>query len=84
MLLALAERYPALDRMVGSPAVAALARSAVGLDGRRARKAVIEAFARRIETVRNPGLLTEDDLAAAITHAVADLAEQQGVARAAH
>lgn len=83
-LFALAERYASLGRLARSAGIATLARSAVGLDGRRARKAVIEALARRIETVEDPGALTEHDLAAAIKAAVADAARTQEASRAAH
>jgi len=83
-LLALATRYPTLTRLANSPTLPAVARSAVGLDGRRTRKAVIEALARRIETVQNPGALTEDDLAAAMRNAVNDTAEKREAARVAH
>lgn len=84
VLIALGTRYPALTTLANSPTLPALARSAVGLDGRRTRKAVIEALARRIETVQDPGLLTEADLATAMRNAVNDTAEKREAARAAH
>ncbi len=65
-LLALAEKFPGLRELAGSPSVASAAGKALGSDGRRARKVVFEALSRRLETVLDPGLVTGDDLAAAI------------------
>lgn len=69
-LLALAEKFPGLRELAGSPSVAAAAGKAEGMDGRRARKVVVEAMSRRLETVLDPGRLTGDDLAAAIADAI--------------
>jgi SpoVK/Ycf46/Vps4 family AAA+-type ATPase len=65
-LFALGERYPALLDLAQAPGLAAIAERAEGLDGRRARKLVFEALARRLDTVLDPGGLTENDLAAAV------------------
>lgn len=65
-LFALGEKYPALLDLAQAPGLAAIAGRAVGLDGRRARKVVFEALARRLDTVLDPGQLTENDLAAAV------------------
>ena len=69
-LLALAEIFPRLRELAGSPSVASAAGKAEGIDGRRARKVVFEALSRRLETVLDPGRLTGDDLAAAIADAI--------------
>lgn len=65
-LLSMASAYPALRALAEAPGLADLAQAAVGLDGRRARKVVFEALAQRLDTVLDPGALTEQDLAAAI------------------
>lgn len=65
-LFALGERYPALFDLAQARGLATIAERAVGLDGRRARKVVFEALARRLDTVLDPGQLTENDLAAAV------------------
>jgi AAA+ superfamily predicted ATPase len=69
-LLALAEKFPSLHELASSPSVATAAARAEGMDGRRARKVVFEALSRRLETVLDPGLLSGDDLAAAIVDAI--------------
>jgi SpoVK/Ycf46/Vps4 family AAA+-type ATPase len=69
-LLALAEKFPSLRELASSPSVATAAAGAEGMDGRRARKVVFEALSRRLETVLDPGLLSGDDLAAAIADAI--------------
>jgi SpoVK/Ycf46/Vps4 family AAA+-type ATPase len=61
-LVALGEQYPPLRDLAQAPGLATIAERATGLDGRRARKAVFQALARRLDTVLNPGCLTEDDL----------------------
>ena len=82
-LLTLADKYPALGELARSSAIGRIAESAHGLDGRRARKVVFEALAQRLDTVLDPGSLTEDDLAAAVRNAVADTGQPE-VSRAAH
>jgi len=62
-LSALATQYPALRHLAQCQGLAAIAGRAVGLDGRRARKTVFQALARRLDTVLDPGSLTVDDLA---------------------
>jgi len=65
----LAETYPALGRLADADALATVAAQAVGLDGRRVRKAVFQALARTRATVLEPGRLELDDLADTL-HAV--------------
>jgi len=65
-LLKLGTRYPALRDLARSPGLGRIAELADDMDGRRARKVVFEALARRLDTVLDPGRLTENDLAAAI------------------
>lgn len=59
-----------------------IAKAAHGLDGRRARKVVFEALAQRLDTVLDPGCLTEGDLAAAVRNAVGETGQPE-VSRAA-
>ncbi|MFI6840954.1 AAA family ATPase [Nonomuraea africana] len=82
-LLTLADKYPALGELARSSAMDRIAVAAHGLDGRRTRKVVFEALAQRLDTVLDPGSLTEDDLAAAVRSAVAGTAQPE-VSRAAH
>jgi SpoVK/Ycf46/Vps4 family AAA+-type ATPase len=70
-LLALSEAYPGLRELAISPGLAVIAARAAGLDGRRVRKVVFEALSRRLDTVLDPGTLTEHDLAAAAAAALA-------------
>ena len=76
-LLALSATFPGLRELATSPGLAVIAGRAAGLDGRRVRKVVFEALSRRLETVLDPGMLTEHDLAAA---AAAAAAAEQGLA----
>jgi SpoVK/Ycf46/Vps4 family AAA+-type ATPase len=69
-LLALADTFPALRELAELPGLAAIAGTAVGLDGRRARKVVFEALSRRLDTVLDPALLTHHTLANAVAAAV--------------
>jgi pachytene checkpoint protein 2 len=71
-LLALADRYPPLRGLVHSSALPRVATTALGLDGRRTRKVVFEALAQRLDTVLDPGALTEADLTTAVRSAIAD------------
>ncbi|SFQ95499.1 ATPase family associated with various cellular activities (AAA) [Lentzea waywayandensis] len=71
-LLALVDAYPRLGELAASPAIGRIAEAARGLDGRRARKAVFEAMAQRLETVLDPESLTEHDLSLAVRNAVAE------------
>ncbi len=65
-LIGLGSAYPALLRLADHAELADVANRALGLDGRRARKAVVQALANRLETVLDPGGLTIDDLAQTI------------------
>jgi SpoVK/Ycf46/Vps4 family AAA+-type ATPase len=69
-LVALADAFPGLRDLAGSPDVDRAADMAVGMDGRRARKVVFEALSRRLETVLDPAQLTGQDLAAAVAAAI--------------
>jgi len=83
-LLALGDKYPALRNLARAPGLTEIAAHAQGLDGRRARKVVFEALSHRLDTVLDPGRLTEHDLAAAVQtslHQVTtDAAENSDVA----
>lgn len=81
-LLTLADKYPTLGDLARSSAMNRIAEAADGLDGRRARKVVFEALAQRLDTVLDPGSLTEDDLAVAVRNAVAETSRPE-VAHAA-
>ncbi|WP_424536793.1 AAA family ATPase [Sphaerisporangium viridialbum] len=83
-LLTLADKYPALRELARSAGMNGLAQIARGLDGRRARKAVFEALAQRLDTVLDPGMLTEHDLAAAVRNAVGEATYHPEAAHAAH
>jgi len=69
-LVALADAFPGLRDLAGSPDVDQAADMAVGMDGRRARKVVFEALSRRLETVLDPAQLTGQDLAVAVAAAI--------------
>lgn len=58
--------YAALRGLAQSAELAVVAEQAVGLDGRRARKAVFEALAQSLDTVLDPGRLTAHDLLAVV------------------
>jgi len=73
-LITLADKYPAMRDLAHSPRLAGIAKVAQGIDGRRTRKAVFEALCRRLDTVLDPGLLTEHDLKAAIETAAGEAA----------
>lgn len=83
-LLTLADKYPALRELAHSAAMDRVAQIARGLDGRRARKAVFEALARRLDTVLNPGGLTEHDLTAAVRNAVGEMTSHRETPNAAN
>jgi AAA+ superfamily predicted ATPase len=76
-LLTLADKYPALRELAHSSAMDRVADEAHGLDGRRARKAVFEALAQRLDTVLDPGSLTEHDLATAVRNSVAETSQPE-------
>jgi SpoVK/Ycf46/Vps4 family AAA+-type ATPase len=77
-LVTLADKYPALHDLAHSSGLARVAAGAQGLDGRRARKVVFEALSQRLDTVLDPGLLTEHDLNAAIQLATHESAIDRG------
>lgn len=54
--------FPALTELAQNQGLGDVATHLVGSDGRRVRKAIIEAMAIRLETVRDPNLLTIADL----------------------
>lgn len=56
--------HPDLLTLAKSPELIRVAQELAGIDGRRARKFIFEAMARRLETVVNPNLLTTADLMA--------------------
>jgi SpoVK/Ycf46/Vps4 family AAA+-type ATPase len=70
-LLALSVTFASLRELAASPGLAMIAARMAGLDGRRVRKVVFEALSLRLDTVLDPGTLTEHDLAAAAVAAVA-------------
>ena len=69
-LRSLAGAFPGLRELADSSAVAQAADMAVGMDGRRARKVVIEALSRRVATVLDPAQLSGEDLVAAVASAI--------------
>jgi AAA+ superfamily predicted ATPase len=64
--------YPGIARLAEDAGVKGVAIALTGLDGRRIRKVVTEALARRTETVLDPSALTLADLVAAATAATAE------------
>jgi SpoVK/Ycf46/Vps4 family AAA+-type ATPase len=65
VLSAMAVRYPQLATLARDPALRRIASKCVGIDGRRARKLVAQALARRTATAIDAGELTMADLEAA-------------------
>lgn len=61
-LRAMADAFPALGDLAGDCRLEDVARTMTGIDGRRIRKAVVEAMTARDETVCDPGRLTVEDL----------------------
>lgn len=74
-LLGYAAEFPALGGLARGPALKRVGKAMTGLDGRRARKLVAEAAARRLETAIDPGELTIEDLLGAATAGVAEMME---------
>lgn len=71
----LAAQWPELRRLADDDAVhRRVSKHLIGLDGRRIRKAVHGSLALRLETARDPSLLTEDDVLAAAEEAGAERA----------
>jgi len=75
VLRTLGEQHPALLRLAEDPRLAQVARTVEGIDGRQARKLVMRALARRMETALDAGRLTLDDLAAAAADMAPDAQE---------
>lgn len=80
-LLTLANKYPTLGELARSSTIGRIAELANGLDGRRTRKIVFEALAQRLDTVLDPGSLTEDDLVSAVRNTVTETDEVSYAAR---
>ncbi len=68
-----AQTYPALRELAYGAGLKRVAAKLIGADGRRVRKLVTEAMARRRSTVLNPGALTLADLLAAAEVLAVDL-----------
>jgi pachytene checkpoint protein 2 len=82
-LLALSNNFSGLRSLAESPGLKTIAARAAGLDGRRARKLVFEALGRRLDTVLDPALLTENDLISAVDIAIEALQTDKGGSGAA-
>ncbi|MEV1013042.1 AAA family ATPase [Micromonospora sp. NPDC049801] len=83
-LIRLGEQYPKLRNLADDARLGTVADRALGLDGRRTRKTVFQALARRLDTVLDPERLTLDDLADTISLVVAeDPTEHKGAHDAA-
>lgn len=65
----IAKHFPRLNRLVDDPALKSASREAVGLDGRRIRKAVLSAFTHDKETALDPERLTATDIVRAVKEA---------------
>jgi SpoVK/Ycf46/Vps4 family AAA+-type ATPase len=65
VLQTLGQQHPSLVRLADDGRLAQVASVVEGIDGRQARKLVMRALARRLETAIDAGKLTLDDLAAA-------------------
>lgn len=76
-VLALAEVYPKLKRIVDEAPFRQAAKRAVGLDARRIRKAVLSALARDKRTAANPELLTSDAVLSAVEQAGGDAKQKE-------
>lgn len=61
-LQAMSQEFPQLADLAGDGRLEEVARTMTGIDGRRIRKAVVEAMTGRDETVFDPGRLTVEDL----------------------
>lgn len=65
-LEAMSAAFPALRELSRNPEIERVASSLAGMDGRRVRKTVSEAMLGRMDTVRQPGALTIEDLLSAV------------------
>jgi len=70
-LTGLSEAFPPLATLAKDAGLKRIATKLAGTDGRRIRKAVMEAMLNRLETVIDPGELTLKDLTAGATAAIA-------------
>lgn len=70
-LAGLSAAYPPLADLARDPGLKRIAGKLAGVDGRRIRKAVMEAMTSRLDTVLDPGKLTIDDMVIGVTAAVA-------------
>ena len=77
-LARMARAYPGIARLLSDSTVEMAAEQAVGLDGRRIRKAVLSAMAHTKHIAANPGILTADAVLAAVQLAQAERASVEG------
>lgn len=82
----MARAFPKLAQLTDDHHLETVAKTLVGLDGRRIRKTVTEAMLGRMDTVIDPGVLTIEDLksAASRVHAAEDTKAKQGVTNGTH
>lgn len=78
VLATMATCYPALRTLADAPDLPAVAAECVGLDGREARKLVVRALARDVETALDPGRLTLAQLREEAREACRRLTESGG------
>jgi SpoVK/Ycf46/Vps4 family AAA+-type ATPase len=78
-----ADRFPSLRHLCEDGRVEGVAGQLVGVDGRRVRKLVTDAMARRLETARNPEALALEDLMDAATELAKGLRGEGGQVAAA-
>jgi AAA+ superfamily predicted ATPase len=70
--------FPDLADVASQPEVDELAHACSGIDGRQARKLVVNALAQRLDTARDPNRLTTDDLRTAAAQWQANPDEEPG------
>ncbi len=82
----MAKAFPKLAQLATDHHLETVAKTLVGLDGRRIRKTVTEAMLGRMDTVIDPGALTIDDLksAASRVHSAENTKATQGVKNGTH
>jgi predicted nucleotidyltransferase len=82
----MAKAFPKLAQLATDHHLETVAKTLVGLDGRRIRKTVTEAMLGRMDTVIDPGALTIDDLksAASRVHTAENTKATQGVKNGTH
>lgn len=76
-LAQLGERYPGLARLADDAGLKKVAASAVGIDGRQARKLVTQALARDAKTATDPNKLTIAQLNAAAGDLLAEIKRER-------